>query len=329
MSSPRAIVTGGAGFIGSHLCERLVDDGYEVLCVDSLITGDPANLMRLENERRFHLLEHDVAHSLEVSGGADALLHLASPASPVDYLRFPLQTLDAGSRGTGNVLALARETGARFLLASTSEVYGDPQVHPQREDYVGHVNPIGPRSVYDEAKRFSESLTMAYHREHGVATSIVRIFNTYGPRMRPHDGRAVPTFVSQCLSGQPITVTGDGTQTRSMCYVDDLVEGIARVLHHGGVGPYNLGNPEEITILDLARRVRDLCGADSWIDFIASPVDDPRRRIPDIARVRKDLGWEPRVALDDGLERTVLWMAAQREDEHTRPATIGPRSAAL
>ncbi|MBE2997224.1 GDP-mannose 4,6-dehydratase [Nocardiopsis sp. HNM0947] len=315
MSGSRVIVTGGAGFIGSHLCERLVADGYEVLCADNLSTGDRENLECLENEPKFHFLEHDMVRVLQVSGEVDAILHLASPASPVDYLRLPLQTLEVGSVGTRNALDLAYRTGARFLLASTSEVYGDPQVHPQHEGYVGHVSPTGPRSVYDEAKRFSEALTMAYRRERGVATSIVRIFNTYGPRMRPYDGRAVPTFVRQSLERAPLTVAGDGTQTRSLCYVDDLVEGIARMLHRGGTGPVNLGNPEEITVLDLARRVRDVCGSDSPVDFIDRSVNDPSRRVPDITRARRQLGWEPEVMLEDGLERIVRWAVSVRREE--------------
>ena len=307
MRRKRAVVTGGAGFLGSHLIERLLADGFEVLCLDNFLTGVRDNVEHLAVRDGFTLRDLDVTRTVEVSGPVDAVLHLASPASPVDYLRFPLQTLHAGSLGTFNALDLARAKHARFLLASTSETYGDPQVHPQPETYWGNVNPVGPRAVYDEAKRFAEAATTAYRSSHGVNTAIVRIFNTFGPRMRPCDGRAVPTFVHQALAGEPLTVAGDGTQTRSVCYVDDLVDGLVRVLHSDQAGPINIGNPHELTVLELAETIRRLTGSGSPISFVPRPVDDPGLRRPDTTLARTALGWEPRVTLEDGLLRTIGW----------------------
>jgi dTDP-glucose 4,6-dehydratase len=304
----RAVVTGGAGFLGSHLCERLVADGYEVICLDNFVTGTPANVAHLAETGPFRLVRSDVTGHVFVAGPVDLVLHFASPASPVDYLRLPIHTLKVGAIGTLHTLGLAREKGARFVLASTSEAYGDPQVHPQPESYWGHVNPVGPRGVYDEAKRFAEAMTMAYRRTHGIDTGIVRIFNTYGPRMRPDDGRAIPTFIRQALAGQPLTVAGDGSQTRSVCYVDDLVEGIVRLSRSPLAGPVNIGNPQELTVLALAERIRDLVGAASPIEFVPRPQDDPTVRQPDIALARAELGWEPRVPLDEGLKTTISWM---------------------
>jgi dTDP-glucose 4,6-dehydratase len=307
----RAVVTGGAGFLGSHLCERLLVEGYEVVCLDDFCTGRRENVSHLLDRRPaigpFHLVEADAAELVDVPGPVDVVLHFASPASPVDYLRLPIETLKAGSLGTLRALDLAERKGARFLLASTSETYGDPQVHPQPEWYWGHVNPVGPRSVYDEAKRFGEALTTAYRRLQRVDTAIVRIFNTFGPRMRPDDGRAIPTFIRQALEEQPITVAGDGSQTRSVCYVDDLVEGVLRLLHSGHPGPMNIGNPHEISVLGLAELIRDLTGSASPIVFVPRPEDDPTVRRPDIAVARSALGWEPAVALQDGLEQTIRW----------------------
>jgi dTDP-glucose 4,6-dehydratase len=304
----RVAITGGAGFIGSHLCERLLAEGSTVVCVDNFVTGRRSNIAHLAGEPRFELVEANVSDGVRVDGGVDAVLHFASPASPVDYLRLPIQTLKVGALGTHNALGLAKAKGARFLLASTSEVYGDPLVHPQAEDYWGNVNPIGPRGVYDEAKRFAEALTMAYHRTHGLETRIARIFNTMGERMRPDDGRAVPAFVSQALRGEPLTVHGDGSQTRSVGYVSDLVEGIWRLLASEEVDPVNLGNPEEVSVLGLARMVARIAGRpDAEIVFEARPVDDPSVRRPDISRARRLLGWEPRVSLEEGLARTVAW----------------------
>ncbi|MBL7493767.1 SDR family oxidoreductase [Frankia sp. AgB1.9] len=303
----RVAITGGAGFLGSHLCERLLADGAEVICVDNFVTGRPENVEHLLTNRRFRLIDRDVTEFLHVPGPLDAVLHFASPASPVDYYRLPIETLMVGSAGTRNALGLAQAKGARFLLASTSEAYGDPKVHPQPESYWGNVNPVGPRSMYDEAKRFAEALTMAYRRARGVDTGIVRIFNTYGPRMRADDGRAIPTFISQALRGEGITVAGDGSQTRSCCYVDDLVEGILRLLWSDLPGPVNIGNPHELSILDTARLVRDLCGSPAPITFIPRPVDDPTVRQPDITIARGKLGWEPKVAVGDGLARTIEW----------------------
>ncbi|MBU6363581.1 MAG: SDR family oxidoreductase [Acidobacteria bacterium] len=301
---PTSLVTGGAGFLGSHLCDRLLSDGHRVICVDNLDTGTLENIEHIRSGD-FVFLEHDMTRHLEIDEPLDEVFHLASPASPIDYLRLPLHTLKVGSYGTHNALGLAKKHRARFLLASTSEVYGDPQVHPQREDYWGHVNPIGPRGVYDEAKRYAEALTMAYHRQQGVDTHIVRIFNTYGPRMRLRDGRALPAFMGQALAGEPITVFGDGSQTRSFCYVDDLVEGIWRLLHSDEVLPVNIGNPREMTILQFAEAVRRIVGSASPIEFRPLPVDDPKVRQPDISKARRLLGWEPKVELEEGLRRTL------------------------
>jgi dTDP-glucose 4,6-dehydratase len=304
---PRVLITGGAGFLGSHLCDRFLAEGYEVIGMDNLITGDLRNIEHLASEAAFHFVQHDVTEFIHVPGKLDVVMHFASPASPIDYLEFPIQTLKVGSLGTHKALGLAREKGARLLLASTSECYGDPLVHPQREDYWGNVNPVGPRGVYDEAKRFAEAMTMAYHRYHGMQTRIVRIFNTYGPRMRLNDGRALPAFMSQALRGEDVTVFGDGSQTRSFCYVDDLVEGIYRLLHSDEVEPTNIGNPNEMTILQFAERVLALCESDSRIVFKPLPVDDPKVRQPDIGKARRVLGWEPRYDLDDGLARTLAY----------------------
>ncbi len=303
----RAVVTGGAGFLGSHLCERLLDDGLEVVALDSFLTGSPENLAHLVGRDGFKLVKTDITEYVHVPGPVDQVLHFASPASPIDYLQLPIETLKVGSAGTLHALGLAKEKGARFLLASTSETYGDPQVHPQPETYWGHVNPVGPRGVYDEAKRYAEALTMAYRRTHGVDTAIVRIFNTHGPRMRPNDGRAIPAFASQALAGDPITVAGDGSQTRSIIYVDDLVEGIMRLLRSDLEGPVNIGNPHEVSVLHLAEEVRRLVGSDSEIVFVPRPVDDPSVRQPDIALARRALGWEPTVGFEDGLQRTISW----------------------
>ena len=302
---PRVMVTGGAGFIGSHLCERFLADGYEVICVDNLLTGSADNIAHLFGQKGFSFLEIDVTEYIYVSGPLDAILHFASPASPVDYFDLPIQTLKVGSLGTHKVLGLAKEKGARFLLASTSEVYGDPLVHPQSEEYWGNVNPIGPRGVYDEAKRFAEAITMAYHRTHGVDTRIVRIFNTFGPRMRERDGRVVPNFIQQALQAEPMTVYGDGAQTRSFCYACDLVEGIVRLLALTRSEPVNIGNPQEMTVIDLAKAIRHLAGSRSEIVFEPLPVDDPKVRQPDISVARSLLGWEPRVALEEGLRKTI------------------------
>ena len=304
----RAVVTGGAGFVGSHLCERLLADGWEVLCIDNLVTGSLSNVAGVSDDPRFAFLEQDVSAGITVKRPVDAVLHLASPASPVDYLALPIQTLKVGALGTHNALGLAKAKGARFLLASTSEVYGDPLEHPQRESYWGNVNPIGPRSVYDEAKRFAEAITMAYHRKHGMQTRIARIFNTIGGRMRTDDGRAVPVFVTQALQGEPLTVHGDGSQTRSVAHIDDLVEGLVRLLASDYADPVNLGNPEETTVLDLAKLVARLAGQpDAEIRFVGRPVDDPSVRRPDITRAREILGWEPTVSLENALARTITY----------------------
>ena len=301
---PTSVVTGGAGFLGSHLCEALLARGHRVVCVDNLETGSLANIEHLRGDA-FVFRPHDLTQHLELAEPVDFVYHLASPASPIDYLRLPLQTLKVGSYGTHNALGLAKVKRARFLLASTSEVYGDPQVHPQPESYWGHVNPIGPRGVYDEAKRYAEAMTMAYHRQQGVDTAIVRIFNTYGPRMRPHDGRAIPTFLRQALEGKPLTVFGDGSQTRSFCFVDDLVRGLVLLAESGEHLPVNIGNPQERTLLDLAETVVRVTGSPSKIVFEALPVDDPQVRQPDITRARQLLGWEPEIELDEGLRRTL------------------------
>src|SRR5258705_2734737 len=292
----KVMITGGAGFIGSHLCERFLADGHEVICVDNFITGNPDNIAGLLSDKKFAFIHQDVTQYIYVKGPLDVILHFASPASPVDYLELPIQTLKVGSLGTHKALGLAKEKSARFLLASTSEVYGDPLVHPQKEDYWGHVNPIGPRGVYDEAKRFAEALTMAYHRTHGVETRIVRIFNTHGPRMRLNDGRVVPNFISQALRGEPLTVYGDGSQTRSFCFVSDLVEGIVRLLRSDYRSPVNLGNPIEVSIREFADKIRTLTGSRSEIVYRPLPEDDPKVRQPDIALARRLLGWEPKVS---------------------------------
>jgi dTDP-glucose 4,6-dehydratase len=306
---PRAVITGGAGFLGSHLCRRLLAEGFEVVCMDSLLTGRASNIEDLRGDH-FQLVKVDVTNYIHVSGPVDAVLHFASPASPIDYLRYPIQTLKVGALGTHHALGLAKEKGARFLLASTSEVYGDPKVHPQPESYWGHVNPIGPRGVYDEAKRFAEAMSMAYYRTHAVPVRIARIFNTFGPYMRIDDGRAFCTFAVQALRGEPLTVHGDGSQTRSLCYVDDLVEGLWRLLWSEETGPINLGNPEEITVLELARQIGRAVGGEPQILFEPRPIDDPEMRRPDITVARERLGWKPQVSLADGIQRTLPWFQA-------------------
>ncbi len=302
--APTSVVTGGAGFLGSHLCEALLARGHRVLCVDNLETSSLQNIDHLRDDG-FVFLHHDITRHIDVPGPVNFVFHFASPASPIDYLRLPLQTLKVGSYGTHNALGLAKVKRARFLLASTSEVYGDPQIHPQTEAYWGHVNPIGPRGVYDEAKRYAEAMTMAYRRQQGVRTAIVRIFNTYGPRMRSHDGRAIPTFLRQALGGKPLTVFGDGSQTRSFCFVNDLVRGIIALAESDEWKPVNIGNPQELTLLELAETVIRLTNSESEIVFEALPVDDPHVRQPDITRARELLGWEPRVSLEEGLLRTI------------------------
>ncbi|MFZ0638304.1 MAG: UDP-glucuronic acid decarboxylase family protein [Candidatus Acidiferrales bacterium] len=301
----RAVITGGAGFLGSHLCDAMIARGWEIVCVDNLITGAEENIQHLANDLRFTFVRQDVSESIDIKQSVDAVLHFASPASPDDYLKFPIETLKVGSLGTLHALDLALTKQARFLMASTSECYGDPEVSPQPESYWGHVNSVGPRSVYDEAKRFSEAATMAYHRKYGVDTRIVRIFNTYGPRMRLNDGRALPNFLYQALSGQAITVYGDGKQTRSFCYVSDLIEGIVRLLDSQEHLPVNIGNPHEITILEFAERIRGLTGGRAAFTFRPLPQDDPKRRQPDITKARKLLNWEPQVRLDEGLQLTL------------------------
>lgn len=314
----RAVVTGGAGFVGSRVCEALIDSGADVVCLDSLLTGDTGNLGGLRGRPAFRFERCDVAEGFgsravaaALRPGVDLVLHLASPASPVDYLEHPIETLDAGSRGTRAALDLAEEHGARFVLASTSEVYGDPQVHPQTEDYWGNVSSVGPRSVYDESKRFGEALTAGYRRALGTDTGIVRIFNTYGPRMREHDGRVVPTFVRQALAGEPLTVAGDGTQTRSLCYVDDLVAGLLAFARSGHPGPMNLGNPHELTVRQIAEDVIRATGSRSRTEHVERPVDDPGMRCPDITLARTGLGWSPQVAWTEGLARTVSWFRSR------------------
>ncbi|MBA2312812.1 MAG: SDR family oxidoreductase [Actinobacteria bacterium] len=307
---PRALVTGGAGFVGSHLCERLLAEGWDVVCLDSFLTGGANNLEKALQHERFRFERYDVTNYLHVDGDIDWILHFASPASPRDYLDHPIHTLKVGAIGTMRALGLAKAKSAAFFLASTSEVYGDPMVHPQPEGYWGNVNPIGPRGVYDEAKRYAEAMTMAYHRTHGIPVKIIRIFNTFGPRLRRADGRAVPTFIQQALAGERLTVHGDGSQTRSLCYVDDLVEGIWRFLGAEGTGPMNLGNPEEIKVLELAHLIASLTGSKSEVVFTERPVDDPEVRCPDISLAKKTAGWEPRVSLRDGLSKTIEWAAA-------------------
>jgi dTDP-glucose 4,6-dehydratase len=303
----RAVVTGGAGFLGSHLCERLLDAGHEVVALDNLVTGSPDNIAHLFGRPEFTFVHHNVSNYVHVPGPVDAVLHFASPASPKDYLELPIQTLKVGSLGTMHCLGLAKDKGARFVLASTSEVYGDPQVHPQREDYWGYVNPVGPRGVYDEAKRFAEAITMAYHRAHGVNVGIVRIFNTYGERMRPNDGRVVSNFLVQALRGEPLTIYGDGSQTRSFCYVADEVRGILALLASDCVGPVNIGNPAEFTVRELAEQVLAVTGSASQIVYEPLPEDDPAQRRPDITRAQSELAWNPEVDLADGLARTAAW----------------------
>jgi len=301
----RTLITGGAGFIGSHLCERFLAEGHDVVCLDNFITGNPANIEHLKDNPRFAFVRHNISNHVEIDGPIDNILHFASPASPVDYLRHPIATLKVGSLGTHNSLGLAKAKKAAFLLASTSEVYGDPERHPQREDYWGNVNPIGIRGVYDEAKRFAEAMTMAYHRSHGLNTHIVRIFNTYGPRMRLDDGRVVPNLMGQALRGEPLTVYGDGSQTRSFCFVTDLVDGIYRLLHADFHEPVNLGNPNEVSILDFAKEIVALSSSDRKIEYKPLPQDDPKVRKPDITRARTLLGWEPKVDRHDGMKRTM------------------------
>ncbi|OLD84930.1 MAG: NAD-dependent dehydratase [Candidatus Rokubacteria bacterium 13_1_20CM_4_70_13] len=303
----RALVTGGAGFIGSHLCEFLLGQGWEVVCMDNFVTGSPDNVAPFQARPGFRLVRHNVTEYIRMDGALDWVLHLASPASPRDYLELPIQTLKVGALGTHNALGLAKATGARFLLASTSEVYGDPLVHPQREDYWGNVNPVGPRGVYDEAKRFAEAITMAYHRTHGVDTRIARIFNSFGPSMRIDDGRAIPAFISQALAGQPLTIFGDGSQTRSFQYISDLIDGLWRLMRAPVNDPVNLGNPQEMTLLELAKRILRLTGARSEIVFRPLPTDDPKVRQPEIGRARALLGWEPHVDVDEGLRLTIDW----------------------
>jgi dTDP-glucose 4,6-dehydratase len=305
----RVVVTGGAGFLGSHLCTELISRGAHVVCLDNFLTGTPVNVAHLMDDPHFRLIRCDVTDFVHVPGDVDLVLHFASPASPLDYLQLPIHTLKVGSIGTGHALGLAMDKGARFLLASTSEVYGDPLVHPQPESYWGNVNPVGPRGVYDEAKRYAEALVTAYRTTHGVDTAIVRIFNTYGPRMRPHDGRAIPTFIRQALAGEPITVAGDGSQTRSVCYVDDLVRGILALADSGHAGPMNIGNPRELTVRRIAEDVVAATGSSSPIELIERPVDDPEVRKPDTSLAERELGWRPEVAWEEGLARTVDWFA--------------------
>jgi dTDP-glucose 4,6-dehydratase len=313
-------VTGGAGLLGSHLCDRLLTEGWDVLCLDSLLTGRMENLRGALRNPRFTFQDHDVTSFVAVEGGIDAVLHFASPASPRDYLQYPIHTLKVGALGTLRGLGLAKAKGAAFLLASTSEVYGDPAVSPQPETYWGNVNPVGPRGVYDEAKRYAEAMAMAYHRVHGIPAKIARIFNTYGPRLRADDGRAVPTFIFQALNGQPLTVHGDGAQTRSLCYVDDLVEGLWRLLSSDLTGPVNLGNPEEVTINELAELVRALSGSSSEIVHVERPVDDPSVRCPDVSLARRALGWGPSVPLEEGLARTIDWARRTGWVRHDQPS---------
>jgi len=305
----RAVVTGGAGFLGSHLCERLLDSAFDVLCIDSFLTGSPLNILGIRASSRFKLLDCDISEAIDVPKDIELVLHFASPASPTDYARYPIETLRAGSLGTMHALEIARLCAARFVLASTSEVYGNPLEHPQRESYWGNVNPIGPRSSYDEAKRFSEALTVAYSERYGVDTAIARIFNTYGPRMRPDDGRVIPTFISQALRGEPITVTGDGAQTRSVCFVDDTIDCILRLASSSYAGPINIGSEEEMHVLDIATRVREITGSKSPICFVDRPVDDPDVRRPDTSLASEVLGWKQSTTLREGLEKTIPWFA--------------------
>ncbi len=307
----RIVITGGAGFIGSHLCDRFIREGHQVVVIDNLITGSLANIQHLLDDSGFEFIQHDVSKHISVEGSVDVVMHFASPASPKSYTEFPIQTLKVGALGTHNCLGLAKAKGAIFVLASTSEVYGDPEVHPQPESYRGNVSCTGPRAMYDEAKRFAEAMTMSYHRVHKIDTRIVRIFNTQGPRMQLDDGRVVPNFVGQALRGEPLTVYGDGSQTRSFCYISDLVEGIVRLIHVPENEPINLGNPHEISILDFARKINELTGNQAGIVFKPLPPDDPTRRCPDITKARQLLGWEPKVGLDEGMERTSRWFQQQ------------------
>ncbi len=316
----RVVITGGAGFIGSHLAELFLAEGHRVVILDNLVTGDIANIAHLREDPEFEFIFHDVSNHIHVTGDVDWVLHLASPASPPDYLTFPIQTLKVGALGTHNALGLARSKGARFLLASTSEVYGDPLEHPQPETYWGNVNPIGPRGVYDEAKRFAEAMVMAYHRQHGLDTRIVRIFNTYGPRMRPNDGRVVSTFINQALRNEPITVFGDGLQTRSFQHVTDLVRGLRMLMDSSYVDPVNIGNPEEFTILDFAKLVIRLAGSKSAIAHGPLPQDDPKQRRPDISRARDVLGWKPEIAVEDGVNQLVFWYRERMDLSPARAA---------
>ncbi len=310
-NTPHAVVTGGSGFLGSHLCDRLLAEGFRVTAIDNLVTGDTKNTAHLFGNPNFHFVHHDVTEYMFIDGRVDFILHFASPASPIDYLKLPIQTLKVGSLGTHKALGLAKSKGARFLLASTSEVYGDPVIHPQPESYWGNVNPVGLRGVYDEAKRFAEAMTMAYHRYHAVDTRIVRIFNTYGPRMRLNDGRAIPAFISQALAGEDVTVFGNGSQTRSVCYVDDLIEGIFRLLMSDEDDPVNIGNPDELNMLSLAKEVIALTGSKSKIVFKELPEDDPKIRQPDISRARSILNWTPRVGRNEGLKKTIEYFTSQ------------------
>jgi dTDP-glucose 4,6-dehydratase len=308
----RALITGGAGFLGSHLCDLFLARGHEVVCMDNFLTGSPENIKHLFGRDGFSFIKQDVTNYIHIDGPLDYVLHFASPASPIDYLEKPIQTLKVGSLGTHKTLGVAKDKGARYLIASTSEVYGDPLVHPQKEEYWGNVNPVGPRGVYDEAKRFAEAMTMAYHRFHGVETRIVRIFNTYGERMRVNDGRVVPAFISQALRDEPLTVFGDGSQTRSFCYVSDLIEGIYRLLMSNEAQPTNIGNPSEMTVLQFAQEIKRLTGTKAPIEFRPLPEDDPKIRRPDITKARRILGWEPVVALEEGLRRTIEYFRSAR-----------------
>jgi dTDP-glucose 4,6-dehydratase len=327
LDGSRLVVTGGAGFLGSHLCDVLLAAGAEVVCLDNFSTGSDDNIAHLLGHPRFRMSVHDVTTYLWVPGDVDAVLHLASPASPIDYLKLPIQTLKVGSLGTHNALGLAKAKGARFLMASTSEVYGDPQVHPQPESYWGHVNPIGPRGVYDEAKRFSEALAFAYHRTHGVEIRIPRIFNTYGPRMRMDDGRAVPTFIRQAMAGEPLTVHGDGSQTRSLCYVDDLIEGLVRLLVSDETGPVNIGSDYELTMTELAESIVAAAGSASTVRYVERPEDDPQVRRPDTTLARSKLGWRAQTKPEEGIARTVAWYRADAETRETRVVPSGTAPA--
>lgn len=317
----RILITGGAGFIGSHLCERFLAEEYEVICVDNFLTGSRRNIASFEDNKRFRLIEHNMSHALVIQDSLDYVLHFASPASPIDYMNFPIPTLKVGALGTHNALGLAKAKRAAFLLASTSEVYGDPLIHPQKEDYWGNVNPVGPRGVYDEAKRFAEAMTMAYHNAHGMNTKIIRIFNTYGPRMRLRDGRAIPEFISAALRGEDIPVFGDGSQTRSFCFVTDLVEGIYRVLLSNENTPVNLGNPNEMSILRLAETIIQMTGCKSRICFKPLPTDDPKVRQPDISKAKRLVGWSPVVGLEDGLSKTIEYFRDRLQSESHEPAS--------